>query len=36
MSDDLIKRVCESSDDSSAIIVTKDGRRFKVQLWEIL
>jgi hypothetical protein len=34
--DDVIKGAYESSDDSTAIIVTKDGRRFKVQLWEIL
>jgi hypothetical protein len=26
----------ESSDDQSAIIIAKGGRRFRVQLWEIL
>jgi hypothetical protein len=34
--DDVIKGAYESSDDQSAIIIAKNGRRFKVQLWEIL
>jgi len=33
---DQIKGAYQCCDDSSAIIFSKDGRRFKVQLWEIL
>ena len=31
-----IKGAYQSSDDSSVIIITKNGRKFRVQLWEIL
>ena len=33
---EYIDSVKESADDGSAIIIAKNGRRFKVQLWEIL
>lgn len=33
---EVIGSVKESADDQSAIIIANNGRRFRVQLWEIL